>query len=81
MAGPAGQSCPICGRDVSTSADNKSRPFCSARCKIIDLDKWLSGSYRVPGPPVESSGMGEIESASNGSDTDHSYELKGDEDP
>ena len=44
---------------MSTSADNKSRPFCSPRCKLLDLDHWLSGSYRVPGPLVESSGMGE----------------------
>lgn len=69
MGGQA--SCPICGRDVSTSADNKARPFCSPNCKLIDLDRWLSGSYRVPGPPVESSGMGEYEGA----------EPKGDDEP
>ncbi len=27
---------------------NPSRPFCSARCKLIDLGNWASGSYRVP---------------------------------
>jgi uncharacterized protein len=36
--------CPICGRpsDVST------RPFCSARCKQVDLGRWFGESYRVP---------------------------------
>jgi endogenous inhibitor of DNA gyrase (YacG/DUF329 family) len=27
------------------------RPFCSERCKMADLGRWLSGDYRVPGPP------------------------------
>jgi endogenous inhibitor of DNA gyrase (YacG/DUF329 family) len=30
------------------SADNKFRPFCSERCKLIDLGAWASESYRVP---------------------------------
>jgi endogenous inhibitor of DNA gyrase (YacG/DUF329 family) len=80
MGGQAGPKCPICRRDASTTADNKSRPFCSPRCKLIDLDRWFSGSYRVPGPPVEWSGEGEFEGASNGFEKDHSYERKGDDD-
>lgn len=84
MGGPAAARCPICGRDVSTAADNKSRPFCSPQCKVIDLDRWLSGGYRVPGPPVDSSGFGMHDGGSNGFDVDHplgqSFERKGDED-
>jgi uncharacterized protein len=76
MGGLAAAGCPICGRDVSTAADNKSRPFCSPRCKLIDLDRWFSGSYRVPGPSVESGGMGE----SLGGDAEQSFDYKGDED-
>jgi uncharacterized protein len=44
--------CPICRREVALEA-NEFRPFCSERCKLIDLDNWLSGRYRVS-TPVES---------------------------
>jgi endogenous inhibitor of DNA gyrase (YacG/DUF329 family) len=33
--------------------DPRWRPFCSERCRLIDLSRWLDGSYRVPGDPVE----------------------------
>ena len=39
--------CPICKRDVAWEG-NSFRPFCSERCKLIDLDNWLEGRYRVP---------------------------------
>jgi endogenous inhibitor of DNA gyrase (YacG/DUF329 family) len=39
--------CPICGKDAA----DKVRPFCSARCKQIDLSRWLSGRYVIPGTP------------------------------
>ena len=80
MGGTPAPSCPICGRDVSTTADNKSRPFCSSRCKLVDLDQWFSGSYRVPGPPVESTGMEDAVRAGNDFESEHSYEPKGDDD-
>jgi len=41
--------CPICHRDVPR-AGNPFRPFCSERCKLIDLDHWLSERYRITGP-------------------------------
>jgi hypothetical protein len=44
--------CPICHKDVPW-AGNPSRPFCSERCKLIDLDHWLSERYRIL-TPVES---------------------------
>jgi uncharacterized protein len=28
-------------------------PFCSRRCKEVDLNRWLSGSYAIPGKPAE----------------------------
>ena len=37
-------SCPVCGRPAAA----ESRPFCTARCKDIDLQRWLSGSYAIP---------------------------------
>ena len=47
--------CPICGRktDPSDPAEAKYRPFCSRRCADVDLGKWLTGSYVVPGSEVE----------------------------
>ena len=42
-------SCPICGKP----ADPKYRPFCSKRCADIDLGRWLTGGYAIPGEPVE----------------------------
>jgi uncharacterized protein len=32
------------------------RPFCSERCRLADLGRWLGGDYRVAGPPVDPSG-------------------------
>ncbi len=32
--------------------DNPFRPFCSERCKLIDLGAWVDGEYRIPGEPV-----------------------------
>ena len=40
--------CPQCGGESLWNADNKFRPFCSERCKLIDLGAWASESYRVP---------------------------------
>lgn len=37
--------CPICGKP----ADDKAKPFCSTRCRQVDLNRWLSESYRIPG--------------------------------
>lgn len=41
--------CPECG-SVST---REFYPFCSARCKNIDLNRWLSGAYAIPVAPDE----------------------------
>ena len=40
--------CPRCGTEVLFEG-NPFRPFCSERCKLIDLGNWASGAYRVPG--------------------------------
>jgi endogenous inhibitor of DNA gyrase (YacG/DUF329 family) len=41
-------SCPQCGATVEWAPASKWRPFCSERCKLIDLGAWASESYRVP---------------------------------
>jgi endogenous inhibitor of DNA gyrase (YacG/DUF329 family) len=40
--------CPQCGRIVAWEPANPYRPFCSERCKLIDLGQWASEAYRVP---------------------------------
>jgi endogenous inhibitor of DNA gyrase (YacG/DUF329 family) len=40
--------CPICDAEVAPRAENELFPFCSARCKTIDLGKWLNEEYRMP---------------------------------
>jgi endogenous inhibitor of DNA gyrase (YacG/DUF329 family) len=37
--------CPICGKPGTQA----SRPFCSERCRDVDLNRWLSNSYSIPG--------------------------------
>ena len=41
-------SCPQCGKETEWSEKNPFRPFCSERCKLIDLGEWATESYRVP---------------------------------
>lgn len=41
-------SCPQCGTGVKWSTANRFRPFCSERCKMIDLGAWATERYRVP---------------------------------
>ena len=40
--------CPQCGGDALFSPANPYRPFCSERCRLIDLGCWANESYRVP---------------------------------
>lgn len=42
----------MCGKTVER-APEEVLPFCSPTCKLADLGRWLEGSYRVPGPPLE----------------------------
>jgi len=39
--------CPSCGKEHQWDTDNRFRPFCSERCKMIDLGKWANEEYRV----------------------------------
>lgn len=65
--------CSICGREArprgrlpgvtegAAEPSNPSFPFCSPACKMLDLGRWLDGSYRIPGPPAESTLDGDDE--------------------
>ena len=41
---PTTRACPICGKPPVEA----SKPFCSERCRDVDLNRWLSGSYAIP---------------------------------
>jgi uncharacterized protein len=41
--------CPICNRPAPSRPQNRAFPFCSPRCKLVDLGKWLDDKYRIPG--------------------------------
>ncbi len=43
------KACPECGKPST----RENYPFCSSRCKAVDLNRWLSGSYVIPGPEDE----------------------------
>lgn len=40
--------CPNCKKDVEWSSASIYKPFCSERCKLIDLGAWADGSYSIP---------------------------------
>ena len=41
--------CPTCGKDVKWEIASKWRPFCSQRCRLIDLGEWANESHRIEG--------------------------------
>jgi endogenous inhibitor of DNA gyrase (YacG/DUF329 family) len=46
-------SCPTCRAQVVKDPEHPSKlfPFCSERCHLVDLGRWLGEEYRIPGPP------------------------------
>jgi endogenous inhibitor of DNA gyrase (YacG/DUF329 family) len=45
--------CPTCGKRVKWTPANPFRPFCSDRCRLIDLGAWAGEEHRIPGSPEE----------------------------
>jgi endogenous inhibitor of DNA gyrase (YacG/DUF329 family) len=41
--------CPTCRGEVKGREENPSYPFCSPRCRAVDLGRWFTGEYRVAG--------------------------------
>lgn len=50
--------CPQCGLLCVFSPENKFRPFCSERCRLIDLGEWASEGYKIP---VQNQSYNELE--------------------
>lgn len=44
--------CPTCGTTIEWSPASAWRPFCSERCKLIDLGAWLTEQHAIPGEPA-----------------------------
>jgi endogenous inhibitor of DNA gyrase (YacG/DUF329 family) len=44
--------CPVCNSPSAPPAANATHPFCSDRCRMIDLSAWLGERYTIPGEPV-----------------------------
>jgi uncharacterized protein len=56
---PALSKCPICKREIPVCAGMPAfGPFCSARCRSIDLGSWLDGRYAIPATPEENEDEG-----------------------
>ncbi|HUH00229.1 MAG TPA: DNA gyrase inhibitor YacG [Gammaproteobacteria bacterium] len=45
--------CPTCGKSVAWSPESPWRPFCSERCRLIDLGAWFSEEHAIPGEDAE----------------------------
>jgi len=45
--------CPTCGKANTWRTENTFRPFCSDRCKLIDLGEWANESRKIPGEPAD----------------------------
>ncbi len=55
--GPSRRHCPTCGRVPAPVPANGAWPFCSDRCRLADLGRWLGESYRIPGDPAGDGGV------------------------
>lgn len=53
--------CPICRKEVALDSPNV--PFCSERCRLIDLGKWASGDYKISSPALDPELAEELEQA------------------
>jgi len=55
--------CPICKKAVKRT--NPDFPFCSDRCRIIDLGKWASGDYKITSPILDPDLLEDLERGQN----------------
>lgn len=51
--------CPQCGKAVAWNSEARFKPFCSERCRLIDLGAWLDERHRIAGESVEPDGLPE----------------------
>jgi len=58
--------CPTCKKQDTWHADNTARPFCSARCKLIDLGEWADGGRAIVGDDMTSRIADDEDESENG---------------
>ncbi|HLB02035.1 MAG TPA: DNA gyrase inhibitor YacG [Nitrospiria bacterium] len=72
--------CPICHKKEVVWEQNAYRPFCSERCKLIDLGEWATEGYRLKGDPLPSEAEQKEEradeSSGNGKNSESLPDLK-----
>ncbi len=53
--------CPVCGQSMGAVglAEWPEYPFCSPRCRLVDLGRWLNESYRIPVPAADTETVAE----------------------
>ncbi|MGC4029901.1 MAG: DNA gyrase inhibitor YacG [Steroidobacteraceae bacterium] len=56
MVKPATVACPTCQREVPWTQESSWRPFCSKRCRMVDLGAWLSEERAIPGEAAPEAG-------------------------
>ena len=51
--------CPICARSFQTATldDWPTFPFCSERCRLVDLGRWIDGDYAIPSREAPADGL------------------------
>jgi len=65
--------CPQCGKPCEYSETNSFRPFCSERCKLIDLGDWASEKFKIPDSQSSSNTLNEEDSNEDDSDLSPPY--------
>jgi endogenous inhibitor of DNA gyrase (YacG/DUF329 family) len=60
---PGKVKCPICGREVAL--DDTNMPFCSDRCRLLDLGNWASEKYVISTPAQKGNEFDELESSAD----------------
>lgn len=69
---PISVPCPTCGQQVPWSQASRWRPFCSKRCKLLDLGDWLDENHRISDSAGSTEDGGDHEPWPEVSD-DHAY--------
>lgn len=65
--------CPNCSAPVEWGPQSPYRPFCSKRCKLIDLGAWLDGTNSIPGEELELDPRGQLHEPNRPANDDESF--------
>lgn len=58
--------CPTCRQPVGERSVNPVFPFCSERCRLLDLGRWFEGEFRIPGERAGDGGAGPGDAGEDG---------------